>query len=137
MMCAQIFENSQRSFLYLKRKKSAFSGPNSRSISLLPVLSKLMNKIVFVQIKDHFLFTGLIKGYQHAYREGHSKCMALAQIDDYLKDMDDRTFVGAVLLDVSASFDAIDHDVLSWVESCLSRRRKIVFSMEVSKTVYI
>uniref|UniRef100_A0A4W5P3U4 Reverse transcriptase domain-containing protein n=1 Tax=Hucho hucho TaxID=62062 RepID=A0A4W5P3U4_9TELE len=61
--------------------------------------------------------------------------------DDWLKSMDDGKLVGAVLLDFSAAFDVIDHELLlgklkcygfkdaalSWMESYLSRRRQKVF----------
>lgn len=36
-----------------KNKKSTFSGSNSRPISLLPVLSKIMESIVYEQIKNY------------------------------------------------------------------------------------
>ena len=32
--------------------------------------------------------------------------------DDWLKSMDDKKLVGAVLLDFSAAFDGIDHELL-------------------------
>ena len=84
-----------------KDKKSAFTGPKSCPISLLSVLSKLLQKIVSVQIKDYFSCNGLITDFQHA-NKGHSTSTALAQMtDDWLKSMDDRKLVGAVLLDFS------------------------------------
>ena len=54
-----------------KNSKAPFAGSNSRPISLLPVLSKLMEKIVFEQTTD----------FQHAYREG--------QLNLYCTDSDD------------------------------------------------
>jgi hypothetical protein len=49
------------------------------------------------------------KTFQHAYREGHSTCIALTQwTDDLLKGFDNKMIVGAVLLDFSAGFDIID-----------------------------
>ena len=60
------------------------------TVSLLPALSKLLDKTDFQQT------------FQHAYREGHSTCTALTQItDDWLKEIDNKKFVGAVLLDFS------------------------------------
>ena len=71
--------------------------------------------------------------FQHACK-GHSTSTALAQMtDDWLKSIDDRKLVGAVLLDFSAAFDVIDHELLlgklkyygfksaalSWMESYL------------------
>ena len=81
-------------------------------------------------------------GFQHAYKEGYSMSMALAQMtDDWLKSMDDRKLVGVLLLDFGAAFNVNDYELLlaqlkcydfksaalSWMESYLSRRRQKVF----------
>lgn len=52
-----------------KNTKNAFTGANSRPISLTPVLNKILEKIVFYQIQDYFTVNNLISEYQHAYRE--------------------------------------------------------------------
>jgi len=82
-----------------KDKRSTLAGPNSHPISLLPVLSKLLEKIVYVQIQDYLSSNDLITSYQHAYREGHSTNTALAQMmDEWLKSMDDKRLVGVMML---------------------------------------
>ena len=80
----------------------AFTGSNSRPISLLPALSKLLGKIVFDQKKCYFPVNKLTTYFQHAYREGHSISTTLTQMtDDWLKEIDNKMIVGAVLLDFS------------------------------------
>jgi hypothetical protein len=79
---------------------------------------------------------------QHAYREGHSTSTALTQItDDWLREIDDKKIVGALLLDFSAAFAIIDHSLLlekhmcygltppaiMWIKSYLSNRTQRVF----------
>jgi hypothetical protein len=69
--------------------------------------------------------------------------------EDWLKSMDDRKLVGAVLPDFSAAFDIIDHELLlgklkcyvfksaalCWMESNLSRRRqKVLFNGSISSS---
>ena len=54
----------------IKDTKCTFSGANSRPIS--PVLSKLLEKIVYKQIQSYFLDNNLISNHQHAYRVGYS-----------------------------------------------------------------
>ena len=50
---------------------------------------------------------------QHAGREGQSTCTARTQIThNWLKEIDNKKIVGAVLLDFSAAFDLIDHNLL-------------------------
>ena len=93
--------------------KTAFTGSNSRPMSLLPALSKLLEKIVLDQIQCYFSVNKLTTDFQHAYMEGHSTCTALTQIiDDWLKEIDNKKIVGAVLLDFCAVFDIIDHNLL-------------------------
>ena len=73
----------------------------------------MMEKIVHSQIQDYFDSNGLYTKFQHAYRHNHSTCSALTQItDDWLKEMDNSKMTGAVLLDFSAAFDVIDHNLL-------------------------
>jgi hypothetical protein len=65
----------------------AVTGSNSKPISLLPTLSKLLKKIVFDQIQCYITVNKLATDFQHPYREGHSTSTALTQMaDDWLRD---------------------------------------------------
>lgn len=125
-----------------KDSRSSFCGTNSRPISILPVLSKILEKIAFKQIQNYFCTNQLDSEFQHAYKKNHSTCTALVQMtDDWLRQIDDKNIVGAVLLDFSAAFDVIDHELLlgklftygfgnnaiKWVRSYLSDRSQCVF----------
>ena len=95
-----------------KSGEAAFTGSNSRPISLLPGLSKLLKRIGFDQIQCYFSVNKLLTDFQHAFREGHKTCSALTQMtDDWVKEIDNNKIVGAVLLDFSAAFDIIDHNL--------------------------
>jgi predicted nucleotide-binding protein (sugar kinase/HSP70/actin superfamily) len=73
--------------------------------------------MVFDQIQCYFSVNKLTTDVQHAYREGHSTCTSLAQItDDWLKDIYNKMIVGVVLLDFSAAFDVIDHNIIMVIE---------------------
>lgn len=96
----------------LKDNKLPFSGPNNRPISILPALNKVMERIIHVQVQDYFNNNNLITKYQHAYRKSYSSCTALIQMtDDWLRGIADSKIAGAVILDFSAAFDVIDHDI--------------------------
>lgn len=125
-----------------KNKKVPFSGANSRPISLLPVLSKMMESIVYDQIKKYLSTNNLVTDFQHAYKEGHSTVTAMTQMtDDWLREIEEKKIVGAVLIDFSAAFDIINHNLLlkklecygfdqsavSWFESYLANRTQTVF----------
>lgn len=72
-----------------KNRKQPFSGSNSCPVSLLPVLGKMMETIVYEQIKNYFFINNLITDFQHAYRGGHSTATALTQMtDDWLKEIE-------------------------------------------------
>ena len=125
-----------------KNQSAPFSGPNSRPISLLPALAKIMEKIVYEQVQAYFETNKLNTDYQHAYRHAHSTCSALTQMtDDWHYEIDNKKLVGAVLLDFSAAFDIIDPALLldkliaygfsptatKWMESYLTTREQLVF----------
>jgi len=96
-----------------KNKRVPLSGPNSRPISILPVLSKLIEKVRFNQIHKYFEENSINSEHQHAYQTGYSTCSALTSLtDDWLKRTDEKLIVGAVLLEFSAAFDIIDHELL-------------------------
>ena len=95
-----------------KNKKLPFSTSNSRPISILPVLGKIMESIVHEQISKYFYSNNLISYFQHAYRKSHSTATALTHMtDDWLREIEKQNIVGTVFLDFSAAFDIIDHDV--------------------------
>ena len=92
------------------------------------MLGKLLENILFDQTLIYLTENKLTTDFHHAYREGHSTCSALTQMTDvWLKEMNSKKIVGAVLLDFHAAFDVIDHkrfssSALLWIESHLSNR---------------
>lgn len=125
-----------------KNNRESFSDKNSRPVSVLPALSKIMERIIYDQIQSYFCKNGLNSVYQHAYKKGHSTATALTQMtDDWMKEIDDKKIVCSVLLDLSAAFDILDHRVLlnklrcygfersavAWVESYLTERKCTVY----------
>lgn len=69
-----------------KNTKAPFADSNSYPISLLPDLSKLVERNVFDQIQCYFSENKWTTDFQHACREKHSTCTALTPMtDDWLK----------------------------------------------------
>ncbi len=114
-----------------KDKKYVFNKCNSRPISIIPVLSKIMEKVAYTQINDYFV-TNSLSLNMHA-----ELAIPLIQMtDDWLKATDNSSLVGAVLLDFSAAFDLLDLSLLvkklecngfgplasMWIHSYLSSR---------------
>ena len=151
-VCPQIWKEAKVTPLP-KNSKINITGVNSRPISILPVLAKLMEKYVFNQIQSYFSENALSTDFQHAYREGLSTNTALTQlIDDCLMNVDSKRIVGSVLLDFSAAFDIIDYNLLlekllcygftlpalKWIKSYLSgRSQRVYYNGSLSDTKYI
>lgn len=86
---------------------------NFHPIIILPALSKMIESIVYTQIKHDLFINCLISGFQHAYQPSPSRCTALTQLTDHcLQHIDKKVKVGTVLLYFSAAFDLIDHELL-------------------------
>ena len=84
-----------------------------RLISNLPYASKLLERHVSAQLRLHLQSNDLEDPFQSAYRRAHSVETAIVCIqDDILRYLDMHKPVVLVLLDLSAAFDTIDHDIL-------------------------
>ena len=86
---------------------------NFRPVSNLSFLSKLIERIVALQITAHLKLNGLLEEFQSAYKSLHSNKTALLRVqNDLLRAVDESGAAILVLLDLSAAFDTIDHGVL-------------------------
>ena len=111
-------------------------------MSNLPYLGKLIERVVVQQLKEYRTENNLFEKCQSAYREFHSTETALLKItNDLLLAMDTKQCGLLVLLDLSAAFDTVNHDillecleedfglsgtVLAWMHSYLSDREQTV-----------
>ena len=86
---------------------------NYRPISNLPFVSKVVERVVASQLNAHMLEHSLLEPAQSAYRRNHSTESALLRVrSDVLQAIDGKKCVVLVLLDLSAAFDTIDHEIL-------------------------
>ena len=86
---------------------------NYRPISNLSVLSKLLERLVAGQLVDYLSSHNLLPENQSAYRANHSTETAIAKVlSDILMAIDHGDTAALALLDCSAAFDTVDHDIL-------------------------
>ena len=86
---------------------------NFRPVSNLAFISKLIERVVASQFVDHMSVNNLHELFQSAYRKFHSTETALTKVhSDMLGDLDQRQSILLILIDLSAAFDTIDHEIL-------------------------
>ena len=86
---------------------------NYRPISLLPVLSKVVEKVISSQINDFFKTNNLFYDSQYGFRPGHSTEYAAIEITDrIISAMDKNKIPLNIYLDLSKAFDTLDHAIL-------------------------
>ena len=109
-----------------------------RCVANLSFISKILEKVVATRLRDYMDINKLHDPFQSAYKSGHSTETALLKVqNDLLRTMDKSGAAILVLLDLSAAFDTIDHDImlsrlktvlgidgiaLQWFKSCLTGR---------------
>ena len=113
-----------------------------RPVSNLPYASKLLERVVAHRIKEHCASNDIANKFQSAYKRYHSTETALLRVrNDVLKAVDRDGGAILVLLDLSAAFDTIDHQLLlhhlehrlaitgtalQWLSSYLSNRKQCI-----------
>ena len=112
-----------------------------RPISLLPALSKIIEKLVSKQWVFYLTKHCLLDPNQSAYRANHSTHTALLKItDDIFESLEDSEISILIFLDFSKAFDTVNHRLLleklkilgfdeltcNWVKSYLSNRYQCV-----------
>ena len=86
---------------------------NYRPISLLPIVSKLIERIVFNQLYAFLTRHDLLADAQSGFRPCHSTLTALLDItNDWFSNMDNGLLNGVLFLDLKKAFDTVDYEIL-------------------------
>ena len=86
---------------------------NFRPVLNLRFVSKLIEKAVFLQFNDYLLHDGLHEPLQSAYKALHSTETAFTRVyNDIILSVGSGQNVILVLLDMSAAFNTINHEIL-------------------------
>ena len=109
---------------------------NYRPVALLPVLSKILERVIFNKLVQYLDIHGLLHPHHHGSCHGHSTATALIQMYHYWTQKVDK----GNMVDLSAAFDMVDHplllqklkllglqdDAIAWMDSYLSGRTQSV-----------
>ena len=114
---------------------------NYRPVSILSVISKIFERVVYDQIENYLHKHNLLFEFQSGFRKGFSTETCLIHLSDFIRIQNDKgNLVGMVLLDLQKAFDTVDHsillmklkalglssDILNWFKSYLSDRQQLV-----------
>ena len=125
--------------LHKSDSKAEFN--NYRPISVLPCLSKILERIVHRQISDYLEKYHPFKTSQFGFRPRRSTELACTLLlDDIRKSIDNGLLTGVIFLDLSKAFDTVSHSYLlsklpsygitgtelTWFENYLFNRKQHV-----------
>ena len=131
--------------IFKKGRKSYVS--NHRPISILPILSKIIEKVVQKQTTKFLNDNNIFYKYQSGFRNNHSADLFLSLLNGkILKGFDNGVYTGMILNDLQKTFGMINHKILldkllpigfskntiNWYESYLAERH---FTVEVANQV--
>ena len=86
---------------------------NYRPISILPFLSKILEKLIHIRLLQHFIKNNLLSNQQFGFRKGYSTYMPMLLIQDMItKAFEEDEYVVGIFLDLRKAFDTVDHDIL-------------------------
>ena len=126
---------------------------NYRPISILPTISKLIEKWVNNQFLEYLNTFDLLHKSQSGFRPKYSTESALIQmVDSWLEAINSGKLIGCVLVDFRKAFDLVDHKILlkklkyykchetclKWFESYLtSRTQRVSLGSHLSDPAYV
>ena len=136
-----------------KPGKPDYSDPKAyRPISLLPVLGKVLEKVILARLQYHDSVTNWFSENQHGFRSGKSTVTALqALIKQASHGFNMKAFTACALLDIQGAFDNTWHDSIianleknncprylnKMIQSFLSERTAVMQLHETEITVDI
>ncbi len=114
---------------------------NYRPISLLPVISKVIEKVVYTRLLSFINKNNIISNSQFGFRSNTSTSHAIIHLVNLITSyLDKSEKVAGVFLDLSKAFDSLDHTILlqklhaygfrgpiySWLKSFITNRFQCV-----------
>lgn len=114
---------------------------NYRPISILPCISKILEKIIYEQLYEFLEQNSLLCANQYGFRKHHSTDLAVLEVYDKISSsLTNHNHVIGIFCDLSKAFDTLDHNILLyklnhigirgvpllWFKNYLSQRKQFV-----------
>ena len=121
---------------------------NYRPISILPAISKILEKIMYIRLLEFINLHDIFSTHQYGFRAKRSTYMAINDL--YCKitsDLDNKCHSLGIFLDLSKAFDTLNHDILLhklntygirglaniWIKNYLAdRKQHVVYNQRAS-----
>ena len=93
------------------KKDDPLDKSNYRPVSILPLLSKVYERIIYNHLSQHFeqFLNSILYGFRKAHNTQHPLFKLL---HSWQRELDSGGFVGAILIDLSKAYDCISHELL-------------------------
>ena len=109
----------------LLKKGSKLEPKIFRPISLLSLISKVLERVIHDQTQSYLSKNNILYNYQSGFRKYHSTDTCLKFLNNkILKGIDEGLMTGLILIDLQKDFDTIDHKIL------LNKMTHMGFSMQ-------
>ena len=114
---------------------------NYHPISLLPVFSKILEKVVYEQVVTHLELHNILYSKQFGFRKNHSTIDAITTLMGEILNGFEKNFMTlSIFIDLHKAFDTVSHSLLlkkldllgirgcelTWFENYLSNRKQFV-----------
>lgn len=104
---------------------------NYRPISLLPTMSKILERVILSRITSHLEEHRIVPLQQFGFKRGHSTIHQLVRLTNDIKDsFTRRQSAGMVLLDVEKAYDSV------WQNAILHKMKLADFPQYILKLLY-
>ena len=125
----------------LLKKGSKTDPKNFRPISLLSLISKVIERIIYDQTMEFLSNNKILYKFQSGFCKNHSTDFCLSYLTDNISSgFEKGLLTGMILIDLQKAFDTIDHEILikkmpylgfsnqsiKWFQSYISTRKFVV-----------
>jgi len=120
-------------------KNSRSDVSNYRPVSILCIVSKILEKAVYSQLESFLVKQSILYEYQSGFRCNYSTDSCLIHLSDHIKSQNSKgLYTGMVMLDLQKAFDTVDHTILcsklkemgvesvEWFQSYLNDRMQCI-----------